>query len=307
MNNPTRVYPAANLQQQATAGNSPQIRYDTPKLNNKGDNINNNINNNTPKNINVQGTMTQNMNAAGVLPMGTIQKREDLLIDTNTNQNNLGNTNMQLSPTSNKSYLKINGYNLIEQLKKNFVTAIDNISNSRLVETLGGLATIDEKKQAIIQFSILWKNLLDILNNIQESICLMTFENDIPYPNKEKFISELIIENIKDIENQYLELIQSSSLRFLDTVCTVHDLQYKHLINIRYDIRTWRKTNLDHIKETQPTNRKYNSLNGSYDKDGLYNGSRNKSMFASICGCCLSNDVKNSSSINARQQSQIKR
>lgn len=118
----------------------------------------------------------------------------------------------------------MNGNNSIEVQKKNFLMSIENIQNSRLVEILGGLTSVEEKKQAIKQFSILWKDLLDILNSISENINLMTFENDIQYPNKDKFTSNVIIENVKEIENQYLDLIQSSSLRFLDTVCTVHDL-----------------------------------------------------------------------------------
>lgn len=53
---------------------------------------------------------------------------------------------MQLSPMSNKSYLKINGYNTIELHKKNVATLLDSIQNTRLVEMLGGLAKVDEKK-----------------------------------------------------------------------------------------------------------------------------------------------------------------
>lgn len=70
---------------------------------------------------------------------------------------------------------------------------------------------------------------------------MMSFENDIIYPNSEMYISDLLISCVKEIESKYLQLLQESSIRFLDTVCTVHDIQYKDFINMRFDIREWRK------------------------------------------------------------------
>ncbi len=41
-----------------------------------------------------------------------------------------------------------------------------------------------------------------------------------------------------------------SSLRFLDTVCIIHDLSYKDLINLEFDISGWSENNINHIKKT---------------------------------------------------------
>lgn len=90
------------------------------------------LENDTPKHENPN----VNQNGNGNIAMQSGFRRDDLLIETNTNGNkitaaNQGNNNcntcVQLSPTSNRSYLKINGYKSIEQMRNNFNLSIDNI------------------------------------------------------------------------------------------------------------------------------------------------------------------------------------
>ena len=78
----------------------------------------------------------------------------------------------------------------------------------------------------------------------------MTFENDLIYPGTQEYVSEIIINNIKEIHEVFVELISQSTLRHLDTVCVTHNLKYKENINLLYDINKWVKTSTDHIKKT---------------------------------------------------------
>ncbi len=64
----------------------------------------------------------------------------------------------------------------------------------------------------------------------------MNFEKNVQLLNNRTLITEFITNNINDIEEAFLELVYTSSLRFLDTVCIVHDLKYKENINIDFDI-----------------------------------------------------------------------
>lgn len=68
-------------------------------------------------------------------------------------------------------------------------------------------------------------------------------------------MSDVVLATLKEVEAVYLDLVQNSSIRFLDTVCTIHDLPYKHLMDLKFDVRTWAKTNIDLVKKSIPNKR----------------------------------------------------
>lgn len=96
--------------------------------------------------------------------------------------------------------MKISWFNSIVLLKKQFVTLVEDITTKRLVETLGGLATNELKKAAINDFSVLWRQLLDIINTMEMKISQLTFEDDVVYPNSGQLVSNLLISNVKEVE-----------------------------------------------------------------------------------------------------------
>jgi hypothetical protein len=51
----------------------------------------------------------------------------------------------------------MSGFKGIEELKKRFLSTIDAVVATRLVEYLGGLARIDEKVKAVERFAIIWR------------------------------------------------------------------------------------------------------------------------------------------------------
>lgn len=51
----------------------------------------------------------------------------------------------------------MSGFKGIEELKKRFLITIESIVATRLVETLGGLAKIEEKRKAVDRFAIIWR------------------------------------------------------------------------------------------------------------------------------------------------------
>jgi len=51
----------------------------------------------------------------------------------------------------------MSGFKGIEELKKRFLLTIEALVATRLVEYLGGLARIEEKRKAVERYAIIWR------------------------------------------------------------------------------------------------------------------------------------------------------
>ncbi len=160
-----------------------------------------------------------------------------------------------------------------------------------------------DKEKELKIFTKIYKDLLDLLTKINETIKTMNFESEIPNSDGE-LTSDIILKDVKQMQQAFEDLIKYSSLRYFPSIVEIFEFDDSE-INLKFKIQDWCYDCSEYIHKKAPNSRKVNSISTSYDRDIMTtNSTRNtdrkggdkrrnkKSCFSVICPCFSSPEKK---------------